>query len=195
VTKSALVTRDLGVLGALARRELTTVFVSVTTLDPALHRILEPRSAAPRLRLATLEALARAGVPVGALVAPVVPGLTDHELPAIVAACARAGARSARYLMLRLPPAVAPLFDDWLARHFPDRRAKVMGRIRAIRDGRVNDPRFHSRMRGSGFFAEQVRALFELACRRAGLADDLPPPTTRFFRRPNEPQLRLFPDA
>ena len=192
VTKSALVTRDVDVLRELARFDAITVYVSVTTLDPALHRVLEPRSSAPRLRLETIRALAQAGVPVGALVAPVIPGLTDHEIPAIVAACAAAGARSARHILLRLPHAVAPLFEDWLERHFPERRSKVMGRIRAVRDGRVNDPRFHSRMTGHGVFAEQVHALFELACRRAGLANDAPPLSTRFFRRPNGSQLTLF---
>jgi DNA repair photolyase len=195
VTKSGLVVRDGDVLQDLARLDATRVYVSVTTLDPALHRILEPRSAAPHRRLATIETLAKAGVPVGALVAPVIPGLTDHEIPAIVAACARAGARVARHLLLRLPHAVAPLFEDWLVRHFPERRAKVMGRIRAVRDGRLNDPRFHSRMTGSGVFAEQVHALFELACRRAGLDHDPPPLSTRAFRRPKDSQLRLFPSA
>ncbi len=194
VTKSALVARDVDVLRELARFDATTVYVSVTTLDPALHRVLEPRSAAPRRRLATIEALAKAGVPVGVLVAPVIPGLTDHEIPAIVAACARAGARVARHILLRLPHAVAPLFEDWLERHFPERRTKVMGRIRAVRDGRANDPRFHSRMTGHGIFAEQVHALFELACRRAGLAPDSAPLSTEFFRRPNGSQLTLFSD-
>jgi DNA repair photolyase len=192
VTKSALVARDIDLLRELARFDATTAYVSVTTLDPALHRVLEPRSSAPHRRLAVIEALSKAGVPVGVLVAPVIPGLTDHEIPAIVTACARAGARVARHILLRLPHAVAPLFEAWLARHFPERRAKVMGRIRAVRDGRVNDPRFHSRMQGSGIFAEQVHALFELACRRAGLADEPPPLSTRFFRRPNDPQLELF---
>ncbi len=192
VTKNGLVARDIDVLQELARFEAVAVYVSVTTLDPALHRVLEPRSSAPWRRLAAIEALSKAGVPVGALVAPVIPGLTDHEIPAIVTACARAGALVARHILLRLPHAVAPLFEDWLARHFPERRAKVMGRIRSVRDGRVNDPRFHSRMMGSGIFADQVHALFELACRRAGLADEAPPLSTRFFRKPNHPQLELF---
>ncbi len=192
VTKSGLVARDIDILRELAQIDATTVYVSVTSLDPALHRVLEPRSSTPRRRLATIEALAKAGIPVGVLVAPVIPGLTDHEIPAIVAACARAGARVARHILLRLPHAVAPLFEDWLARHFPERRTKVMGRIRAVRDGRVNDPRFHSRMTGHGIFAEQVHALFELACRRAGLAHASPPASTRFFRRPNDSQLTLF---
>jgi DNA repair photolyase len=192
VTKSGLVTRDIDVLQELARFDATTVYVSVTTLDPALHRVLEPRSSAPHRRLATIEALARAGVPVGALVAPVIPGLTDHEIPAIIAACARAGARVARHILVRLPHAVAPLFEDWLERHFPARRAKVMGRIRAVRDGRVSDPRFHSRMTGSGIFADQVHALFELTCRRAGLVNEPPPLSTQFFRQPKDSQLALF---
>ena len=119
VTKSGLVARDIDVLQELARFEAVTVYVSVTTLDPALHRVLEPRSSAPWRRLAAIEALAKAGVPVGALVAPVIPGLTDHEIPAIVTACARAGARVARHILLRLPHAVAPLFEDWLDAALP----------------------------------------------------------------------------
>jgi DNA repair photolyase len=192
VTKSGLVARDIDLLQALARHDAVRVYVSVTTLDPALHRILEPRASAPHRRLATIESLARAGVPVGALVAPVIPGLTDHEAPAIVAACARAGARSVRHILLRLPHGLAPLFEAWLDRHFPERKAKVWSRIRAMREGRVSDPRFHSRMRGSGVFAEQMHALFALACRRAGLVSDPPPPSTKSFRRPNQPQLSLF---
>jgi DNA repair photolyase len=192
VTKSGLVTRDIDVLQELARFQAGRVYVSVTTLDPEMHRLLEPRSSAPWRRLGAIEALAKAGVPVGALVAPVIPGLTDHEIPAIVSACAAAGARVVSHILLRLPHAVAPLFEDWLTRHFPERRAKVMSRIRSVRDGRVNDPRFHSRMAGSGFFADQIHALFELACRRAGLPGELPPLSTEFFRRPNQPQLELF---
>jgi DNA repair photolyase len=193
VTKSGLVARDIDLFQELARFQAISAYVSVTTLDPAMHRVLEPRSSAPWRRLAAIEALAKAGIPVGALVAPVVPGLTDHEIPAIVSACARAGARVARHILLRLPHAVAPLFDDWLARHFPERRVKVMNRIRAVRGGRVNDPRFHTRMAGSGLFAEQIHALFELACRRAGLVDEMPPISTEFFRRPKKhPQLELF---
>jgi DNA repair photolyase len=192
VTKSGLVTRDIDVFQELARFQAVSVYVSVTTLDPAMHRVLEPRSSAPWRRLAAIEALAKAGIPVGALVAPVIPGLTDHEIPAIVSAVARAGARVASHILLRLPHAVAPLFENWLLRHFPERRVKVMSRIRAVREGRVNDPRFHSRMSGSGIFAEQIHALFELAARRAGLTGEMPPISTEFFRRPKQPQLELF---
>jgi DNA repair photolyase len=192
VTKSALVTRDADLLAELAGFGAASVCVSITTLDAELQRRMEPRAAAPSKRLAAVETLARAGVPVAVLVAPVVPGLTDHEAPAIVAAAARAGARSVRHLMLRLPHGVKDLFDAWLERHYPERRAKVLSRVRAMRGGRLNDPRFFERHRGSGFFAEQTHALFALACRRAGLDDGLPPLSTAAFRRPQGPQLELF---
>jgi DNA repair photolyase len=195
VTKSALVVRDVDLLADLARDEAAAVFVSVTTLDASLARIMEPRAAPPRRRLATLRSLARAGVPVGAMIAPVIPALNDHEIPALVEAVARAGARSARMLMLRLPHGLGPLFESWLERHFPERRAKVLGRIRAMRGGRLNDPRFHQRMRGSGTFAEQTRALFELARRRAGLPRDGPRLSAAAFRRRRDPQLGLFGEA
>jgi DNA repair photolyase len=192
VTKSALVVRDADLLGELARHDAARVYVSITTLDRALQRAMEPRAAPPSKRLAAVEALSKAGIPVGVMVAPVIPGLTDHEAPAIVAAAARAGARTARYILLRLPHGNAALFESWLERHFPERRAKVMSRIRAVRGGRTNDPRFHLRQRGTGFFADQTQALFDLACRRSGLADSLPPPSAAAFRRPPAPQLALF---
>ena len=195
VTKSALVVRDVDLLADLARDDAAAVFVSVTTLDDSLARVMEPRAAPPRRRLATLERLARAGVPVGAMIAPVIPALNDHEIPSIVEAVARAGAGSARMLMLRLPHGVGPLFDSWLERHFPERRAKVLGRIRAMRGGRLNDPRFHQRMRGSGAFAEQTRALFELALRRADLPREGPRLSAAAFRRRRDPQLGLFGEA
>jgi DNA repair photolyase len=153
---------------------------------------MEPRAAQPRARLATISALARAGIPVGVNVAPVVPGLTDHEIPAILAACAEAGAGSAAYLILRLPHGVADLFSDWLERHQPGRRDKVLHRIREMRGGRLNDPRFGSRMRGTGLFAEQIRDIFELGRRRAGLAASGPALETSGFRAPQRSQLELF---
>jgi DNA repair photolyase len=192
VTKSSLVLRDTDLLEQLALHDAVRVYVSVTTLDRRLHRAMEPWAAAPSQRLRAVEALARAGIPVGVMVAPVIPGLTDHEVPAIVAAAARAGARTARHLMLRLPHGNADLFERWLEQHIPERRAKVMNRVRAMRGGRRNDSRFHTRMRGTGFFADHTHAVFALACRRAGLADDLPEPSTAAFRRPPEPQLSLF---
>lgn len=193
VTKSSLVARDADLLAELSRFEAASVFVSITTLDPELQRRMEPRAATPAKRLECVAALAAAGVPVGVLVAPVIPGLTDHEVPSIVSAAARAGARGVRHVMLRLPYGLGPLFEDWLARHAPERRQKVLSRVRAMRGGRLNDPRFFSRQTGSGLFAEQTHALFALACRKAGLPEEGPALSTAAFRRPPDPQLDLFP--
>jgi len=192
VTKSALVTRDIDLLSELASVGAAQVCVSVTTLDRELHRALEPRSAAPSQRLAAIEKLAAAGVPVAVLMAPVIPGLNDHEAPAIIEAAARAGARSVRPIMLKLPHGVKHLFASWLDRHYPERKAKVLNRVRAMRGGRLNDSRFHERQRGSGVFAEQTHALFALACRRAGVDGSLPPLSTADFRRPGGEQLELL---
>ncbi|MFT5444086.1 MAG: DNA repair photolyase, partial [Myxococcota bacterium] len=137
-------------------------------------------------------ALAEAGIPVGALIGPVIPGLTDHEIPAILEAAANAGASFAGHIMLRLPGAVEQLFVAWLERHFPDRRDKVLARLRSMRDGELNDTRFNSRMRGDGVFAEQIRALFEISRKRVGLNTESQPLSTASFRRPSGPQLRLF---
>jgi DNA repair photolyase len=158
------------------------VALSVTTLDAELKRVLEPRAASPQARLRAVRELAGAGVPTGVMVAPVIPVLTDHELEAIVDAGADAGARWAAYVVLRLPYEVKDLFREWLARHYPDRARHVMSIVQALRDGRDNDPRFGSRMRGTGPFAQLLRARFELACRRRGLGGGrvLPLPTTHF---------------
>jgi DNA repair photolyase len=126
------------------------------------------------------------------LVAPVIPGLTDHELPSIIAAAAAVGAGSAGYVTLRLPHGVGPLFEKWLTQHFPDRKDKVLHRIRAIRGGKLNDPNFGSRMRGEGIFGEQIEALFALACRKAGIDGRGPALSTAAFRVPSEAQLSLF---
>jgi DNA repair photolyase len=191
ITKNQLVTRDLDLLVELAMHDAAAVNISVTSIDPKLQRILEPRASSPHARLEAITCLRKARVPVGVMVAPIIPGLTDHEVPAILQACADAGAQFAGYIVVRLPFAVAPLFERWLAEHFPDRKKKVLGRIRHLRGGdRLNDPRFNSRMRGEGVFAEQIRALFEVGCRRAGLGER-PRLSTAGFRRPNE-QLRLF---
>jgi DNA repair photolyase len=192
VTKSHLVTRDLDLLGELARHEAAAVFLSVTTLDGDLSRVLEPRAAQPAGRLAAIEELAGAGVPVGVLVAPVIPGLTDHEMPSIIAAAVRAGARYAGYVPVRLPLAVAPLFEQWLGRHFPEKKDKVLGRIRDLRGGKLNDPRFVSRMRGEGALADLLRDVFRLACRKAGILGRKPNLSTAAFRRPPGSQLLLF---
>jgi DNA repair photolyase len=192
ITKNYLVTRDVDLLGELARHDAARVFLSITTLDGSLSRVMEPRASHPTRRLAAIETLSQAGVPTGVLVAPVIPGLTDHELPAIIAAATQAGARSAGYVTLRLPHAVGPLFEQWLARHFPDRQDKVLHRIRAIRRGKLNDPRFSSRMRGEGIFAEQIQALFALACRKAGIDGRGPTLSTAAFRVRSDAQLSLF---
>jgi DNA repair photolyase len=192
VTKSALVRRDADLLAELARVDAACVEISITTLDDALRRAMEPRASAPRSRLEAIRALAGAGIPVGVMLAPVVPGLTDSEIPAIVEAVAEAGARSIRHTLLRLPHGVAGLFEDWLERHCPERKQRILNRIRHLRGGRLDDPRFHSRMQGSGVFADQIHAMFDVARRRAGLSDTQTPLSTDAFRVPLGPQLPLF---
>jgi DNA repair photolyase len=169
VTKSALVSRDRDVLGELARLHAANVFLSITTLDPDLARVMEPRAATPAARLRAVRDLTDAGIPVGVLVAPVIPGLTDHEAPAILKAAAGAGARTAGYVTLRLPFAVKDLFADWLGRHFPERKERVLGRLREARGGKLNDSRFGRRMRGEGEWADVFSRMFKLHRDRAGL--------------------------
>jgi DNA repair photolyase len=169
ITKSATVLRDLDLLTDLARDNLVSVSVSVTTLDDDLKRRLEPRAASPAARIRTLAALAAAGVPCGVMVAPVIPAITDHEMERILEASAGAGARWAGYVLLRLPYEVKSLFREWLAEHYPDRAAHVMSLIHEMRGGRDNDPRFGSRMRGAGPYAQLLRNRFKLACQRLKL--------------------------
>jgi DNA repair photolyase len=192
ITKNHLVTRDIDLLSDLAKDHAAMVNVSVTTLDPALTPKLEPQASLPAHRLAAIEALTHAGVPVNVLIAPVIPGITDHEIPRIVEAVARAGAVSAGFIPVRLPWGVAPLFENWVERHFPDRKEKVLNRIRAMRGGKLNDPNFGSRMRGKGIFAEQMAQMFEVACRRAGLPKKEIELSTAAFRVPEGAQMRLF---
>lgn len=191
VTKNFLVTRDLDHLGALAAHDAAFVIVSLTTLDRTLARTLEPRASAPEKRLEAVATLAAAGIPVGVNLAPIIPGLTDEEIPALVAAAAQAGARFAHMIPLRLPHAVKDLFGDWLATHYPDTKDKVLNRLRSMRGERLNDPRFGHRMTGEGVFAEQMQRLFELACRRHRLAARAPALNTGAFVRPRA-QLALF---
>ena len=191
ITKSWTVTRDVDLLAELASYGAASVAVSVTSLDPSLQRILEPRAAPPKLRLAAIERLAKAGVPVGVMVAPIIPGLTDHEVPKILAAAASAGAGHAGRVLLRLPHGVKELFEEWLEKHFPDRKAKVLNRLRAAHGGKLYDSTFRHRQRGEGFFADQVGVLFEAARRRAGLAARGPELSTAAFRRPRA-QAGLF---
>jgi DNA repair photolyase len=187
ITKSELVTRDLDLLTELARHQAVRVFLSITTLDGELARRMEPRASHPRDRLKAVAQLAAAGVPVGVMVAPVVPAITYDDIRGILVASAAAGARAAGYTVMRLPGAVAGLVEAWLERHFPERREKVLHRIRELRGGRLNDPRFGSRMRGEGIFAQQIRALFENARRRHGLDQPLPELSAAAFRRPAPP--------
>jgi DNA repair photolyase len=193
VTKSALVMRDIDLLADLAAHAAAQVMISVTTLDAQLARRMEPRAARPERRLEAMRALSAAGIPTGVMVAPVIPGLNDEEIPRILAAAAQAGARTAGWVLLRLPSPVDALFADWLGAHYPDRRERVLGRIRECRAGRLSDARFGRRMRGEGAYAEQLAALFRAAARRAGLDRELPPLSTAAFRRPPQAgeQLRL----
>ena len=192
ITKNELVTRDIDLLEKLARIDGVLVFVSVTSLDSELARELEPRASQPLRRLAAIEALAGAGIPTGALIAPVIPGLTDHEMPAIVSAVARAGAVAAGYVPLRLPYGVAPLFEEWLTLHRPLQKDKILNRIRDIRGGRLNDPNFGSRLHGRGPYAEHISELFEVCCRKAGLNSRRPNLSAKAFRKPAPAQMSLF---
>jgi len=194
ITKNRLVTRDLDLLAELAQHNAAGVFVSITSLDEELIGRLEPRTTRPEGRLKTIAALSAAGVPTGVMVAPIIPGLTEHEIPAIVKAAAQAGARSAGFTIVRLPLAVAGLFESWLQQHFPDRKDKVLDRIRATHAGRLNDSRFGVRMSGDGNAAEMIRQVFRTACRRAELNRQPWPVNNAAFRRPEpfDGQLRLF---
>jgi DNA repair photolyase len=187
ITKNHLVTRDIDLLCELTSHNAAAVNVSVTTLDPTLTPRLEPRASLPQHRLAAIRELSSAGIYVNVMVAPVIPGITDHEIPAIVATAVEAGARSAGCLPVRLPFAVKDLFVEWLDRHFPDRKEKVLGRIRDMRGGKLNDPNFGTRMQGHGVFAEQIHNLFAVACRKAGLGETRAELSTAAFQVPKPP--------
>lgn len=193
VTKSALIVRDLDLLASMAAERLVSVMVSITSLSDEIKRTLEPRTASPQARLKVIEQLSAAGVPVGVLVAPVIPALTDHELESILAAARAAGASSAGYVLLRLPHELKQLFREWLTDHHPGRAAHVMSLINQARGGKDYDARFGERMRGEGPYAELLRTRFELASRKLGFAEsgdrhDLD--TTR-FRPPLAPSPQL----
>jgi DNA repair photolyase len=191
ITKNRLVARDIDLLSELANHNAAAVNISVTSLDPALQRVLEPRTSPPAARLDAIAKLRSAGIPVGVMVAPIIPGLTDHEVPKILEACAEAGAQFAGYTIVRLPWAVAPLFEHWLEEHFPERKEKILGRIRDLRgNDRLNNSQWHTRMTGEGIFAEQIASLFEVARRRAGIGER-PRLSTASFRRSRE-QLSLW---
>lgn len=169
ITKAALIERDLDLIAPMAASRLSAVYVSITTLDPKLARIMEPRAAAPHRRLQTIERLAQAGVPVGVSVSPVIPFINEPELEQVLEAARQCGASRAFSIVLRLPWEVNPLFQQWLQQHFPERAPRVMARVREMRDGRDNDPRFGTRMHGEGIWASLLRQRFEKACARLGL--------------------------
>lgn len=192
ITKNALVTRDLDHLQELAKFDAVAVYSSITSLDPKLAKILEPRASSPRARLRAIEMLAEAGVPVGVSAAPMIPGLNDHELPAILEAAASAGASFGFYSQVRLPGAVKPVFENWLERHFPERKEKVLARIREVHGGEVNSGVPRVRMRGKGELAEQLGRMFKITARRLGLRSGSPPLRTDHFRRMMPGQGELF---
>ncbi len=189
ITKNSLVRRDIDILKQLADHQAVVVLISITSLDADLTRVMEPRTSIPRDRLQAVKELSAGGIPVGIMAAPLIPGLNDHEVPAILRAAADAGACYAGFTPLRLPYAVADIFSDWLTRHFPDRREKILNRIRSLRGGKLNDPNFGTRMKGQGIWAEQLKAVFEMARKKAGLDKPFPKLSTEAFRRPEEPNL------
>ena len=192
-TKSDRIIRDIDLLADMAARQLVSVSVSVTSLDPVLSRRLEPRAPRPDKRLAAVAALAAAGIPTQVNVAPLIPAITDHDLEAILSAASEAGAYRASYILLRLPHEVAGLFRDWLDAYFPDRAAKVMHIVQDYRGGRDNDPNFGSRMRGTGVWADLMRARFKRATRALGLdTPHRPLDTSRFTPPECNGQMRLI---
>ncbi len=194
VTESSLVERDLDLLAPMARENLVEAYVSITTLDRALARRMEPRAGAPQRRLKTLKRLSAAGIPAGVLFAPVIPALNDAEMESILEAASNAGARYAGYVLLRLPHEVKNLFEEWLQVHEPLKAARIIYRVRDMRGGQENDPYFGTRMRGTGIFAEVIRNRFDLACKRHGLTRSARALDTSKFKPPGVPgrQLTLF---
>lgn len=194
ITKNHLIVRDLDLFAEMAKHDGIFIFLSITTLNPELCRVMEPRTSLPAQRLKAIEALAKAGVPVGVNAAPLIPGLTDHELPQILKAASEAGARWAGYTPVRLPLSVAPLFEEWLEVHAPDRKSKILNAVRSIRDGKLNDANFGSRMNGTGIRAEGLGDLFELFTRKYGLNETHFNLSREHFRKveppaPESPQL------
>lgn len=191
VTKSHLVARDIDLLSEMSSINAVVVMISMTTLDKDLSMKMEPQASSPSRRLEAMRKLSQAGIPVGVMVAPIIPGLTDHGIPSLLSAAADAGARCAGHVMLRLPYQLKELFAHWLEQHFPDRADKVLNRIREMRGGKLNNSQFGQRMKGTGVFADQVHAMFQLAKKRAGLDQKFPSLSTAHFRRPGG-QMPLF---
>ena len=183
VTKNQLITRDIDILKAMAEQNLIRTAISITTLDSELARRMEPRASQPVLRLKTIEALSKAGIPVGVNMAPIIPGLTDHEIPALLKSAASAGASSAHYVMLRLPHSVKNLFQIWLEEHYPTRSRKVLNRIRDVRGGKLYSSDFASRMSGEGIYAEYIEQMFVHARTANNLNQRSPSLSIEHFRR------------
>ena len=194
VTKNALIKRDLDILGPMAQKNLVHVYVSITTLDPELARDMEPRTSTPDARLRTIEQLANAGIPNGVMVAPVIPGLNDSEIPQILASAREAGAQVAGTVLLRLPLTVRPVFEEWIQRVRPNQAEMILGRIKQTRQGKLNDSQFTQRMKGTGLIAEQIRLLFDTFKKQLGFNNSLPAHNCTDFVRPekDERQQRLF---
>jgi DNA repair photolyase len=196
ISKNKLMTRDIDLFREMARWNGIGVTISLTTLDPKLAMRMEPRASSPRDRLEAIRKLADAGIPVSVMTAPIVPGINDREIPALLEAAAKAGAQTAGYTMMRLPFQVKELFVEWLNRHFPERASHVLALVMDVREGKLNDPRFGTRMKGTGAFAEQVRSTFKLFAKRHGFDRERPALNSRAFRRPPNAdgpgQLDLF---
>lgn len=191
VTKNHLITRDIDILSEMATYQGVSVFLSITTLDETLAQRMEPRASRPALRLDAVRQLTQAGIPVSIIMGPVIPGLTDSEIDRVLKSAAEAGAINAFYTMVRLPYGVKDLFQSWLETHYPMKKSKVMSLIQSVRDGRLNDPDFESRMVGTGQYAEFIRRMFELSKKRHGLDRPMPFLSTASFRTSPEEQLRL----
>lgn len=192
LTKNHLITRDIDILKDLSAVNAVAASLSITTLDPVLASKMEPRTSRPYLRLKALEKLSQAGIPATVLVAPVIPGLNDHEIPRIIESAANAGAREASYTVLRLPHSVADMFTEWLGDHFPNRKDKILSRIRSLRKGKLNSSEFGTRITGDGIFAEQIRNIFSLSCRKNGINKNNITLSAEHFKNPYNRQQELF---
>ena len=194
ITKNALVLRDVDLFARLAEHRAVRVSLSITTLDAKLARVMEPQTSSPEARLRALRELSQAGIPTNVMVAPVIPGLTDSEMPAILTAAREAGAETAGYVMLKLATTVRPVFIDWLERSYPDKSDRIQSLIRSVRGGKLNDSNFGSRQVGTGNMAELIADTFRLWCTKLGYSDDHPPLNCDSFQppRPKSGQLRLF---
>lgn len=194
VTKGSLIERDIDLIAPMAAKGLARVGISITTLDSRVSRAMEPRVPGPRRRLETIRRLSRAGIPVRVMIAPVIPGLTDHELEPIMKLAAEAGAVAVSTIQLRLPQEVAPLFEGWLQEHFPDRAKKVLGRVREVHGGKLYDARWGHRFRGQGVWADLLRKRVKVAAHRYNLAQELPELRTDLFTapKPHSAQMELF---